>query len=528
MTRAKSKAARSRADGASMFDDYGIPKPATTSSGIPGLSRFLYAEKPPVPLRPAFGTVLREPLQLANTSRPTLLLEQGPFSRTSPQVAPCQIAGASTPPRTPRRLTHRTSTQLAPQPQAACSISPPRPQLPHRSFDIEERLNAQKAQLLSLKRPPPVTRSRAENLLGGCRHLGELLSGESRQARGSRGVAARRIYDSPTTVSEDYRLYRNGRSVEWVRKVQTIQMVVNNDQKTFGTIKEVGADEPLMSSLSGWAKTAEDDDKLLDNTLWTAEVTRFCELLKHRMPNNMRDLGEEGRYTACHVEKRLMLFFVLHHLSDNETGNLDAKKLREFQDRDVPLQAVLTMDKAPCNDCLIFRGRLERLTGIIFKFEVCEQLGQTEVVKHKTRKVMQLVQGGRKPIKTVKTGAYGQKRMDGVANPSAKTPSKRGRPRKAVQNGAYSVETQFMVRRNPAIMVVVPARPQSIPQTPRHRPRSDSSVFLTPPSTPRATRGSGLFTPPARPFSFAALDKIDKRRGFRGPRGSNTNPFVLR
>ena len=278
-----------------------------------------------------------------------------------------------------------------------------------------------------------------------------------------RDHSARQLSDvAENVVSETYRLFRTGTRVELLKVAEVIKEIPINLSKTMGCIIERGADVPLISSISGWGSSAIYLGKVLDSSAWTEAVREFCKIIRHQLPKHYRDFDIDGKYQACHVEKRLRLFFICHFLSDGAMGYLDAKKLQDICKRNTPLKAILILDRAPCPDCEEFQKLLQTLNGILFNIEVCLVVLQTKRYKEDRRLELWLCRNNSE-VPAVKTGRWGCKH-------GANKPKMMGRGSGSISEGVA-------------------------PKTP-----------------PRPTRSSGLFTPPELPFSFAELDKLQLKK----------------
>lgn len=388
------------------------------------------------------------------------------------------------------------------------------------AINNEGRLNSQREDLNTLERPARVP-SKSNVFEAACQNLGQFLT---RNGPRSSAAPTRGEFGSESSPSSKLRLLRLGSSVEFLSVVQSITPGKSHDKKTFGTIREKDAPTLLMSSMSGWTSPGQNSE-LLDSESWTTAVHQICDLIGHVLPQHGYDSAISGNYQACHVEKRLILYFICHYLADGKTGLLDAKKFKDLQQRRSPLEAVLTLDKKPCKDCIEFRDKMEQLTGIVFRIEYCMEVGETETYRESTR----IVRSRLKEYSCTRK----EKNTSRIAKPATRG---RGRPRKHHNpTDAIEVDISITMKRNPNISVVIPAlirqktipRAVSPPTTPR-RPQQPQIVPMTPPRTPRkATRGSGLFTPPSEPFSFEELDRVNRKKQYCR-KGSFHNPLVLR
>jgi hypothetical protein len=276
----------------------------------------------------------------------------------------------------------------------------------------------------------------------------------------------------------------------------------------------------MVSAQSGWESTTTCDGTLLDNAAWTTAVKEFCSIIGHELPGYSYDTDFHGQYFACHVEKKLALYFVLHFLSDEITGTLSERKLRELRRRETPLEAMLTITKPSCPDCDNFLDELQDLTGIIFHMEICHVIGQTEPYRDGTMTRRRLVAGGTKELKLFRSKAQENRY---VARQVKESPIVH-RAKDQNSNRRREIVTAVVIMKNPNIMVILPSRPK-----PSQASQRSDARKISPPATPvRPTRSNGLFTPPSSPFSFDTLDKINRRRRYLGKGGSPRNPFVLR
>jgi hypothetical protein len=376
-----------------------------------------------------------------------------------------------------------------------------------RNPNIEVRVLAQRSQFMTLQKPAQMITGRGGSLGTICRKLANILCQESRT---SPRIGAQPDYHASAPLSNNIMQVRHKQTVAFVRVDKVIRVGQNCDLKTVAAVFEKGSDLPLMYSVSGWASTPRASDKVLNNSRWSKAVWQFCELLGHKLKYNNFDKAYLGQEKSCHAEKQLMLWFVLHYLSDEVTGVLDEKKLRDIRLRPTPLEGLLTLDKRPCADCESFRKKLEDLTGIYFSIEICPKLRRTDTPAPKTVKTRRR----QKPKYRVE-----KKRSD------IKKHSIRPDP------FAEAIEIEFDMTKNPRIVVLIPTqlvpKQVSVPQTPRRRSQKNTSGVLSPPITPvRPTRRNGLWTPTSSPFSFEELDKVDRRRHY-GRKGTKQNPYVL-
>jgi len=242
---------------------------------------------------------------------------------------------------------------------------PPHNPAPTIDDSREQLLSAQKKELFTLKRPSPaVIQDRGTILARSCTTLGQLLRDEQYQHLIMRQVREPKVVPSPSLA-----FHRIGNTGHWVTvtPIKTIEKLPLDQQKTIACIREKGKIDVLATAISGWRRTKTCNGRLLDSASWTQAVHDFCGLLEHELPSNGAfDHKKEGQFFACHAEKKLMLFFVCYCLIDNHTGLLNEKKLKEIRQRDPPLEAVLTIDNPPCEDCLLFRVSSTSFTNFLF------------------------------------------------------------------------------------------------------------------------------------------------------------------
>ena len=104
----------------------------------------------------------------------------------------------------------------------------------------------------------------------------------------------------------------------------------------------------------------------------------FCQLIGHKLPRNGYNHGVDDQFKACYTKKKLMLWFVCHHVPNQITRELDIEKLRELNRRAAPLEALLRLDKDACQGYNNFRNKLKPFTGIVFQIQVDMTVIQTE------------------------------------------------------------------------------------------------------------------------------------------------------
>jgi hypothetical protein len=388
-----------------------------------------------------------------------------------------------------------------------------------RNLDVEAKLTIQRKQLLTLQRPPPVVPSNPSDLLAGTCNILSSLFAKCPSSHTVTRVAEFEFTPSPVTVATNIMRLQRGNTTEWC-KVFASATTKGRMAKTAGFIQYAGSNKVPIMSISGYSRAPQatkssrktqktgmvgDNNNLedtevgvLDGLLWTEAVLNFCEKIGHKLPSHLRDkkyIGKDqttrpGIYHACHSEKKLILYFLCHYLTDGgKTDFLDQKKFEDLRDGKAKLEGVLTIDKSPCDDCLELINKIQRfLKGV----KISIQTGRKgEILPDKPRKYntrsrlhqeiaqMESVDIGMVEMRTTKARA-------GKAN--GKSPET---PRNRKQDTNYPT----------------PAT------TPRRRYLSPSPSSS--PTPTRRTRKSGLLTPSELVFSFDALDILDRRRGRR-------------
>jgi len=379
------------------------------------------------------------------------------------------------------------------------------------------------SQKLSERQRAPLTQ-RSPNTNNGKRTVEPLSNALSRlwvqeKARPSSAVI-RPEFSSKTIVNQQFAICRLGKSVQFLEAAATVNVGNPNKGKTLGCISEMGG-AIIMTSYSGMKTTAPAQEKVLDNTTWTKAVYDFCQLIGHKLPRARNDWGIEGQFKACHIEKRLMLWFVCHQITDAATGELDIEKLRELKQRAVPLQALLRQTQAACQDCMDFQHKLEEFSGIVFTIQVDKTVMQTEQYSDESVRKYRLVPGGYKPVEDIiakQTTAGGKaKKKRGLKAP----------PQRPVREDDLAPAIAPLPSRS-LCMVVIPLRSQSVimqreppsppPQSiPEGRTKKNKKKHT--PAIPQSRRTSSRFDPATKltreVFTFAPLNVLNRRRGPR-------------
>ncbi|KAH8599954.1 hypothetical protein B0O99DRAFT_668603 [Bisporella sp. PMI_857] len=434
------------------------------------------------------------------------------------------------------------------------------------------------AQRSSISVRPPLVRNPTEQSTGfkeRCRILAHLLKTQNDELAPSHTPELAMVTHSNLVIR------RFQATIQLLTPVEEIKAETADTAKhrTFGSIRKKGSDKPLVNSLSGWRPGATGNQQLLDGEIWTEAIKEFCSLVGHQLPKHYYDKQWPGQYQGCHVEKRLALMFTLHYCSDPVTGIPNLRMLKELRQRRPKLEAVISMDKAPCLECKEFLAELERFTNIKFALEVMRELGQIEKYRAEPPSIViktRLVSGGNKNVLTEKHKSHLDITRSGrVGKPtrgnskwfsgSESESSSYGRIRR--QNSRLVVELPATVRS----LSTVNAAPStntsnsSSSKTPRaglfsreHEPfrtSSSSSGADTPTSASSlgfnnlniSLSSSGMETPSSSGyntpnygssrraasiedsiFSFEILNKLDKRRGPRGAkRGTTRNPITI-
>jgi len=308
--------------------------------------------------------------------------------------------------------------------------------------------------------------------------------------------------------------------------------------RTFGSIRYAGSEEILMGSVSGWRPGATGNARLLDGGCWSQAVRAFCRIVSHGLPRSLYDGDYEGQFAACHVEKRLGLWFICHHIADETTGVPNAQKLEELK-RGPKIEAIIEMDKAPCLNCLQFLKQLGRFTNVEFGVKVAMELGQVErftepgIPGVKRR----LVAGGCKSVATVKFnthhldltrtlgGRVGKSRMASLSRI----------PWFATGGSSEAVgDTEVDMDSDESENIVLPLRNMSLTQEASQEtnsskiPEAGQSLSESEePSQPSSSYRSYRRAPLTDDiFSFDVLNRLDGRRGSRAL-GSYRNPVTI-
>lgn len=334
-------------------------------------------------------------------------------------------------------------------------------------------------------------------------------------------------------------LQRFGNTIRIYTPVETITADREDTKaaRTFGSIRYAGSDKILMSSVSGWRSRATGNPRLLDGDCWAKAVREFCRIVRHQLPPNVYDGLRKGQFAACHVEKRLGLWFIFHHIANSATGLPCREKLEHLKSHPQH-EAIIEMDKAPCLDCLQFLKQLSRFTNVKFHVEAMTELGQVERYNEPgvTAITRRLVPGGYKDVATVKFNTHhlelnrtigsrvGKSRMATLARiPWFAVQEAIDEPGMEINKD----ESESIVRplRNMSLTRNLPQNSFQIEIPHRNLSNSDSEGSIQ--SSSQYSRGSGRRASlPSNVFSSDVLNCLDNRLGSRDL-GSYRNPVMI-
>jgi hypothetical protein len=188
----------------------------------------------------------------------------------------------------------RKSSRIA-QPTFPISARPSISRL--RNPDVEAQLAAQRKDLLTLKRPPPIiSKTTSELLAGTCNILGSVLSIPITP------VPEVQITSAPVIVSPDIVCVRRGSMLSWA-KILTTVTIKGPMRKTIGCIRYANSKDILMTSASGYTALSpasvshqemnntfkDSSGQFLDASVWTEAVEKFCERIGFELPNHRYD-----------------------------------------------------------------------------------------------------------------------------------------------------------------------------------------------------------------------------------------------
>lgn len=171
--------------------------------------------------------------------------------------------------------------------------------------------------------------------------------------------------------------------------VQQIESIVAHGQtsiksKVYAYIKPKDASQPLMGAISGWSSVAQHDLKLLNNKEWTQNVLDFCRIYGLHLNRSGSDFSHPdkipGVYQACHVEKKLILYYACEKVKElfgiNHSRLLYT--LESLRSADYLPEVEILISVAPCRDCLKFKAEVEQITGLKFTITPCRNLTEIQ------------------------------------------------------------------------------------------------------------------------------------------------------
>ncbi|GAB1320857.1 Serine/threonine-protein phosphatase 6 regulatory ankyrin repeat subunit C [Madurella fahalii] len=145
------------------------------------------------------------------------------------------------------------------------------------------------------------------------------------------------------------------------------------ESATTGVIASLVDPMVKMAAVSGWTSNTERGNKtVLDNSKYTRLVRDVSEFLGFNLSRSFRDKNGKplpehaGRFNACHVEKKLAMYWVIATLNA-VLGTTDFRQMPKLQGAVVPdilKQALIILDHWPCGNCWKFLDLIKRVTGI--------------------------------------------------------------------------------------------------------------------------------------------------------------------
>ncbi|KAK4200499.1 hypothetical protein QBC40DRAFT_173783 [Triangularia verruculosa] len=119
-------------------------------------------------------------------------------------------------------------------------------------------------------------------------------------------------------------------------------------------------------AVSGWNPNPGRGPRVLDNAVFTGLVREVIRLHDLKVCGSQRDNGNQtalpehkGRFAACHVEKKLALWWVLRVLK-KILGTSDVARISDLRGAVIPThfkEARLFLDHGPCRDVSTLRNR---------------------------------------------------------------------------------------------------------------------------------------------------------------------------
>ncbi|OAA63534.1 hypothetical protein SPI_03697 [Niveomyces insectorum RCEF 264] len=141
-----------------------------------------------------------------------------------------------------------------------------------------------------------------------------------------------------------------------------------------------GRSRPEMVCTSGW-RPPKKPASTLNSERWTELVRRFAAAVDFHLPPSIRDTpgssvrvpDNDGRYLACHAEKKLGLYFLVQQMKAAGVS-LDEALNGRLQAANLPLhrrRATIMLGHKPCKNCLDFLKYIRRRTGIDVRTQPC-------------------------------------------------------------------------------------------------------------------------------------------------------------
>ncbi|KAK0637359.1 hypothetical protein B0T17DRAFT_504705 [Bombardia bombarda] len=197
--------------------------------------------------------------------------------------------------------------------------------------------------------------------------------------------ASRRAGDN--TSSNTY-TYCTGKHLLIMQPVAIVAPGGNFQDATAGWIASLSAPGIRMTAVSGWCENDNVDPKVLNNVEYTKLVLHVAKLMNFEIPKSYRDNGSvqalpehKGRFHACHVEKKLAVWWVREVLREVLfTENM--ARMKELKDAEIPkalagAKIFLDHRSGPCKNCLDFLAKIRRVTGIVLCTEMRHALTRT-------------------------------------------------------------------------------------------------------------------------------------------------------
>ncbi|KAK4114953.1 hypothetical protein N656DRAFT_795661 [Canariomyces notabilis] len=127
-----------------------------------------------------------------------------------------------------------------------------------------------------------------------------------------------------------------------------------------------------MAATSGWKDTGKSNNWVLNNDKYTKLVMDVAKFLDFNLKESYRDKNgqalpeDEGRFHACHAEKKLALYWVIAALNV-VLKTTDVRRMEELRDAQVHgmlKRAMIVMDHGPCANCWDFLQTIKCTTGL--------------------------------------------------------------------------------------------------------------------------------------------------------------------